>query len=669
MASPAVDKGKSRASETDERTPLLANEEGVVDGESSNVSTTAHHHSREGNANPWNRRILVGAIVLLTTFFAGALAFFIGAGYHYASWVAHVNPDQLVKQGVVLKGPSNVEVVNITGDFIELKVEGAVGIDADWIMGLEREGGGLFSGARKSFGRWLVRRVDQVTVSVGQLELYAPYSRSQHRIPTEPLLSLRASPVTIPLTTRRGDFDVSDDSWLTPISVPIFLSPNKNGSFIGEYAEDAWKVRRLLATARVDWVKVDAGDERHWWKPWSLFEVKKTSVERVLRYDFSTSTPNGPDSDDPIGSMVTLTNYSLSSNPNTSKLEASAMVDIVNPLRHSIHGAIRSPFELTVSLLNEVQIPAPLPSNDTTPPIPQSAEVARIFTNPIYFTHPNISLSMNGTILPIEKESLPLLSQFLSNYLGARPSPIQISTAPPLSLSIRTKFPAPKEKPKLIRTVKLDNVRIYPNPETGEDLLAAGIIRAYLELPPGLESLKLHVDRILPDVLVYDGPAPPKQGSSGVASLWGDALFLDSPVVSTNNTGREPFPPPPLPDPLPPKAFARIRPLHWLDATNAPAPDPSDPDKTVILVRAEMVDVPLDILPGRNDVFQQFVQKIIWKGFAVAGVRGDAACGVGIEGISMMNGTDMELRGLPVEAQFTAKGWHFNAKIAERPDE
>ncbi|KIO21306.1 hypothetical protein M407DRAFT_29081 [Tulasnella calospora MUT 4182] len=668
MASPAINKGKGRASETDERTPLLANEEGIVDGESSNVSTTADRHPRDGNANPWNRRILVGAILLLSTFFAGALVFAIGAGYHYASWVAHVNPEQLVKQGVVLKGPSNVEVVNVAEDHIELKVEGAVGIDADWIMGLEREGGGLFGGARKSFGRWLVKRVDQVTVSLGQVELYAPYSRSQHRIPTDPLVSLRASPVTIPLTTRRGDFDAVDDSWLTPISVPVFLAPNKNGSFIGEYAEEALKVRRLLATARVDWVKVDAGDARHWWKPWSLFEVKKTSVERVLRYDFPSSKPSGPGSDDPIGSMVTLANYTLSSNPNTSKLEVSALVDVVNPLPHSIHGAVQSPFEFTISLVAEAQIPAPPPSNDTTPAIPLSAPVARVFTDPIHFTHPNISLFLNGTILPIGKESLPLLSQFLSNYLTARPSPIEISTSAPLSLSIRTKFPAPKEKPKLIRTVKLDNVRIYPNPETGEDLLAAGIIRAYLELPPGLESLTLDVDRILPDVLVYDGPAPPRQGSSEFASLW-QGGSVDASIVATNDSGRVPFPAPPLPDPLPPKAFARIRPLHWLDAVNLPAPDPSDPNKTVLMVRAEMEDVPLDILPGRDAVFQQFVQKILWKGFAVAGVRGDAACGVGIEGISIGNGTDMELRGLPVEAQFTAKGWHFDAKIAELSDD
>ncbi|KAG8996158.1 hypothetical protein FRB90_012811, partial [Tulasnella sp. 427] len=238
MAASTVDKGKRRAPETDERTPLLANEEGVVNGESSN--SAAHHHSGDGMVNPWNRRILAGAILVLTTFLAAALVFIIGAGYHYASWVAHVNPNQLVKQGVVLKGPSNVEVIRVTGDCIELKVDGAVGIDADYILGLDREGG-LFAGPRKSFGRWLARRVEQVTVSLGQIELYAPYSRSQHRIPTEPLLSLQASPVTIPLTTRRGDFDTSDDSWLTPLSVPVFLSPNKNGSFIGEYAEDAWK--------------------------------------------------------------------------------------------------------------------------------------------------------------------------------------------------------------------------------------------------------------------------------------------------------------------------------------------------------------------------------------------------------------------------------------------
>ncbi|KAG8998940.1 hypothetical protein FRB90_012185, partial [Tulasnella sp. 427] len=159
--------------------------------------------------------------------------------------------------------------------------------------------------------------------------------------------------------------------------------------------------------------------------------------------------------------------------------------------------------------------------------------------------------------------------------------------------------------------------------------------------------------------------------SAATSSLWSDSSRLSPSVFATptNNSGREPFPAPPLPTPLPPKAFARIRPPTWLDATNAPATDPQDPDKKIIVVAADMVDVPLDILPGRNDVFEQFVQKILWKGYAVAGVRGDAACGVGIDGISIINGTDMELRGLPVEAEFTARGWHYEAKIAELEDD
>jgi len=189
------------------------------------------------------------------------------------------------------------------------------------------------------------------------------------------------------------------------------------------------------------------------------------------------------------------------------------------------------------------------------------------------------------------------------------------------------------------------DMRVYPDTKTGETLLAAGTIIVGIQLPLGLDSLKLDVGRLLPDVLVFDGRPSVKASNLGSepSDVTADIVLL----------GKEAFPPPPLPSPLPPTTFARIRPRYWLDSKSVVEPDRSSPGKTVTMVTAHLKDVPLEILPHRDAVFRGFIQKVIFKGSAVAGVRGNAAVGATIEGLALANGTEMELRNIPFEGAFT----------------
>jgi hypothetical protein len=78
-----------------------------------------------------------------------------------------------------------------------------------------------------------------------------------------------------------------------------------------------------------------------------------------------------------------------------------------------------------------------------------------------------------------------------------------------------------------------------------------------------------------------------------------------------------PPPPPPLPEPLPERAFGRIRPTDWLNAISVPL-DSDDGEGSAVAVSAKIVDVPLDVLPGREREFSDFVGKVRIQGLLSA---------------------------------------------------
>lgn len=282
MSSPTVDKGKQRAPAADETTPLLGQE-----GSGSHSYSASSSLVPEPEAYDWNRPILTVALLSLAVFFFTAFVFFITSGYHYASWVAHISPEELVQRGVVIKPPSNVEVLQVTNDAVVIQVDVAAGIDADWVLGLEQvQDSDLLGSARRWFGRWIAERVEEVTVTAADVRIYAPYSRMHHRVPTEPFITLKAAPVTVPLTTRRrSEYGINDESWLTQLSLPIVIQPHHNGTVLMEYVQDALAMHRILVRVEADWAKVQGGSSIHWWNPWSHFKVKKTSIEKLIKYE------------------------------------------------------------------------------------------------------------------------------------------------------------------------------------------------------------------------------------------------------------------------------------------------------------------------------------------------------------------------------------------------
>jgi len=153
-------------------------------------------------------------------------------------------------------------------------------------------------------------------------------------------------------------------------------------------------------------------------------------------------------------------------------------------------------------------------------------------------------------------------------------------------------FPAPTQRPKILRKVTVKNMRLGSSPN--DELTASGTLFASFGLPRELSGLTpfLDIRRLWPDTLVFDGLPPPAH-VSGIRSQAGATRPL-----------------PPLPDPLPEGAFARILPRDWLDASMLPDNGDEDDGVRVRWVTAQIIDVPLEILPGREEEFQVFVRKV-----------------------------------------------------------
>ena len=105
----------------------------------------------------------------------------------------------------------------------------------------------------------------------------------------------------------------------------------------------------------------------------------------------------------------------------------------------------------------------------------------------------------------------------------------------------------------------------------------------------------------------------------------------------------------PLPSPLPARAFARIRPDDWLPSSSTKVNGTNAYEVT-----AQVVDVPLEVLPGRDALLRSFIAKVLFSGRegALAGVKGTAAVAVAVDGLPVegddgKGGHVFELTGLP----------------------
>lgn len=235
-------------------------------------------------------------------------------------------------------------------------------------------------------------------------------------------------------------------------------------------------------------------------------------------------------------------------------------------------------FKMDVPALPFV-VSLPTRNSDTSIPI-ASAE-----TQPFSLTHPNVTLFISGKVLPLPSTAIEALSSFASRYLSLQRNPISISSPLLPSLVFNTEFPSPATKPRVLRNVTIRNMKVKPY---GSELLASGEVFALIVLPKGM-NFQMDVKRIMPDILVFDGDAD-------------DSL---PPLGTLGNVPSRPS------KPLPPRAFGHILPDDWLDAKSAY--DGTDEEGSIFSVSASIIDVPIQVLPGREKEFSNFVSKVCYQ--------------------------------------------------------
>ncbi|KAF5387357.1 hypothetical protein D9757_005749 [Collybiopsis confluens] len=623
-AAQASAKGKGRAEDT-ERTPLLAS--------GSSRSTHTQHLTPHAQRRLGLLRFLCifSTALLICIIFALALFLLLAWSYFRSS---EMPPDDVLHKALVFEGPDRVDVLNISfSDGIWVQVEGRVGLDAGSVVGVNSDPqDGILDSILKGFGKWGVKNLNTVAVSTSTISIM---SRSD---PPEFLANVTLPPLEIPLTV---DPPRNRDAWLQRISTPVHLQPTAKTSALLHFAQESWKNGQVMVTTEISTVEVRGGgiggsNWKHALRRTLSDVVTSFSVKGALCSSFAFEFPGSiiflvpeipgvphPGRNTPIpplADLVTLQSFQLINDLETDNLSIQAVASVVDPAPRT--------FNLTTPTISFLISLLPLAPADPTP-IP----IAAVQTHSFELTYPNITLEITGHVLPLPSTgaAFPTLSKFLTHYLSGLSNPISISTPLIHDMNVELAFPAPNPKPRILRNVTIRDMKLKPNAK-GTMFLASGIVQAFVVLPKGM-NLELDVKKILPD----DG-------------------------VLAENTALAPEAPP-LPDPLPERAFGHIRPEDWVDAKSVKlrsnsSEGPEGDEGSEFAVSAKIIDVPLEVLPGRQKEFSDFVSKIIFGSSAIAGILGTTAVGVHVPGIpglpnegpwedSLVEPSLLELSGLP----------------------
>ncbi|KAI0634439.1 hypothetical protein C8Q77DRAFT_1056136 [Trametes polyzona] len=601
-----LDKGKARAHDVEptEHTPLLASTSGSL---SSSRDTSIEHPQAQRRL--YSRLLSVFLISLSICVLGFVLVAIIV--YSYSSHASQTPPEAILQRALVVQGPDRVEVLSASEtEGLSLLVSGRIGIDAGSVVGVKpSEDDGMLQGIWKSLGRWGIHRLNRVTTTLSSIQV------SPRAHPDVVLATITPSSVEVPLTANPPAQGLD---WLTPVEIPVRIQPSRNVSDLLHFVRESWKNGFVSVQANVPRADIRGGGlHESGWR--SLFSVSHTNVRPIINVKIphipGLPSPGDNNSLPDFSDLVTLTSFDIRSAGDTIHLEANATA--INPVPLDVD-FISPPLPFGISL--------PTPNGSSVP-------VAVVRSRPFAFTHPNISLSLGGEVVPLPQNAASALSAFVSEYISGRDADIQITTPLLPDLVVDTIFPAPHPKPEILQNVSISDMRIKPS---GTSMVASGTVHALVVLPRGI-NVGVNASRVFPDVLVFDGEVP----SGNESDVWSTIQAVNVALPPSR----------PLPDPLPPHAFAHIVPEDWLPAECIAVQGPGGSGSTVA-VSAHIEDVPLEVLPGREREFSNFVSKVIFgtQG-ALAGVQGVAAVAARVNGLPIVNGRDgeMELTGLPFQ--------------------
>ncbi|KAG2095708.1 uncharacterized protein F5147DRAFT_717932 [Suillus discolor] len=596
-------KGKAKHPEPSERTPLLLHHSDVAPSPSQPRVVHDEDVDFESSSNARRRLLSKLTFVFLVSLSSCILIFLLLAllAYSYAARLSDVSPEDILENALVIQGPYRVSVLDVTADGgAWIQVRARAGINAGSIMGVDTDGDeGTFYDMWKSFGRWGVKILDRVTVDVNTTQIF---SQQQALLAT-----LDSPPFELPLTANPP----YDDSWLSPLSLTLFVVPTQNASDINQFVHDSWHSGAASVHASIPSVVISGGStDKGGWR--QILKLQRSSIQTQLSMKLppipGLPTP-GKDVPLPsISQLITLQSFGVESE--AKDVTVHALATVVNPVPPIINLTAPSlPFIISLPSENHSLVP-----------------MVSVHTDPFMLTHPNITLTISGSVLPLPPQHSAPISAFISRFLSLEPNPVSVACPLFPSFALDMEFPAPSSKPQILRNVTIHDMKIKPN-SASTGFLASGSVFAHIVLPKGMD-LTLDVTRVFPDVLVFDG----------------EAHELPTLLIPQQKDEEE------LPDPLPERAFGHIRPEDWLEATSVQVD--TEGEGSIFAVTADMVDVPLEVLPGRQKQFSNFISKVVFGTHgALAGLQGTTDVGVHILGLPFRDhedtATGMDLLGLP----------------------
>jgi hypothetical protein len=274
-SSSALDKGKSRAiihPDPTESTPLLASPSRGFPGDDNDDDDDDIESTSQ--SNPTLASTLTTVFLITLSISILLVLLLISLAYSYAAQAFHVSDDDIVNNSLVFHGPDAIKVLNISqhGD-VWLRLNGRVGFDAGVIIGVKPgEDDSLLLGAWKAIGRWSIRNLDTVSMSLSSINITSQYD------PANVLASIATPPFQIPLTANPPD----DISWLTPMFFPVHIHPSNNLTAWLEFARESWRSGYAVAQATISHADIKGGPWE--WRTWrSLFTLSRSNLTFGLR--------------------------------------------------------------------------------------------------------------------------------------------------------------------------------------------------------------------------------------------------------------------------------------------------------------------------------------------------------------------------------------------------
>jgi hypothetical protein len=262
-ASGHVDKGKRRAQDPTERTPLLGSSSRAED-----LDTTTPFNSHRRLRSQLTTVFLVSLSICIMSFVIVALF-----AWSFASKASHLTPEDIINQHLVLVGPNHVDILNITDDGgIWLNVGGQIGLDAGSAIGIGSDPeDGLFTDLWKAVGRWGVHRLERVSVHLSTVTILPEHD------PHATLMAIDIPPIELPLTVDPP----RDTSWLTHISTPVHFQVTTNTTLLLQFLKDSWLRGSLAVSTNVGQAYIRGGSlNSDTWR--SMFHSTLTNIRTSI---------------------------------------------------------------------------------------------------------------------------------------------------------------------------------------------------------------------------------------------------------------------------------------------------------------------------------------------------------------------------------------------------